>query len=265
MQIIKISSVYLLLSPNVRSVSAAAVGHTIPPLAGAVPAAESDASRELASVLNGAVAADHTGYTYQLRITGALPLKLQNNGDPELERCVEWVGDANGANFTWYGLRIQLPDDAATGGGGWTPAATRATKELGFVQDYNDTYNLLDFNFTTQESQPIVRINFDDDPFWDTYKFDFVEQGAVVADDADYQEFKVYGSVSCYATPASEQSRTVLWPVRPTLTTSLKKFESGRDVPLPIPDPPSAASLHRSVTMFGLSLSTFAAVWISAS
>lgn len=272
MKIIKATtSLSLLLVPNGRNFVAAAADRSgIPPLEGAEPAAKSDIYDELKgyqNVDNGAlVAIANAGYTYYLRINATLPLKLSGNGELEVDRCVEWMSDANDSNFTWYGLQVQLPDDASTTSGRYYPDVTRATKELGYVQQYNTTppVSILGYNFTTKESQPTIRINFNDEPFWDTYTFNFVDQGSVVAGDANYQEFKktMNGAVSCYATPASESWRTVLAPVIPTLTITLQRFGGGDDTP-PSPAPASAAYSPHSGKVFGLSLATFAAVWTS--
>ncbi|KAL7547144.1 hypothetical protein ACHAWF_010462 [Thalassiosira exigua] len=178
-----------------------------------------------------------SGYTHSIRIEAHLPLKADNAGGAYIDRCVEWMDGANGSNFTWYGLRIQIPDDATTGSGRYIPAATLATKELGLVQGYNSIpmYTLLEYNITTSESQPTIRVNFNDLPLWDSYTFDFVEGWDVAEDGSGYQEFDktMPGAISCYATPASESSRIVLVPVIPTLTISMTRP--------PTPNPTSAA------------------------
>ncbi|KAL9183927.1 hypothetical protein ACHAXT_002013 [Thalassiosira profunda] len=180
---------------------------------------------------------------YTLRINASLPLELDwQTGEPEIDRCVEWgPGDnSNGANFTWYGLRIQLPDDATTQSGQYYSDVVVATMDGGFVQSYNATNDtVLMYNLTTAETKPTVRLNFNDNPFWTTYTFD--------AAGDEYQQYvkEERGSVSCYATPANETSREILSPVIPTLTISLQRLDGEVDPATPAPTPPSSAVVPR--------------------
>lgn len=194
------------------------------------------------------ITATNSGYKYRLQINAATP-----PGDHTVDECVEWPKDSNGANFTWYGLRIQLSDDAKTKGGRWYPDVTRSTKELGIVQKYNMTsppLTLLEFNITTPETQPIIRMNWNDDPFYETFKFDFVDTGSdtSITDGSSYQEFtkENRGSIWCYGDPPGDWRR-VFNPVIPTLTISMQKFsdEGGNTSPPPSPvgPPPNAAFL----------------------
>ena len=86
-------------------------------------------------------------------------------------------------------LRIQLDEDATTRTGGYSIFIVRATKEMGYVQPYNTTDNPLNYEIKTNHAQPTILINYNDNPFWRTFKFDFVnKQGTAVSDSSDYQE-----------------------------------------------------------------------------
>ena len=80
-------------------------------------------------------------YTYKLFINTTLALEM-SDGSPVIDDCVSWPDYSNDSNFTWYGLRIQLDEDATTGTGGYHTSIVRATKEMGYTQPYNTTDNL---------------------------------------------------------------------------------------------------------------------------
>ena len=64
---------------------------------------------------------------------------------------------------------------------------------MGYTQPYNTTTSPLDYEIKTNQAQPTIRINYNDNPFWKTFKFDFVnKQGSgAVSDNNDYQEFHI--------------------------------------------------------------------------
>jgi len=181
-------------------------------------------------------------YTYKLYINTTLNLEMSGDGSPVIDGCVSWPDDTSPSNFTWYGLRIQLDEDATTGSGGYYTNIVRATKELGFVQEYNTTTSPLDYEIKTNHAQPTIRINYNDKPFWQTFKFDFVnKQGSsAVSDGDDYQEFNITmdGTVRC---SASDGGWSNLRPVIPTMTVSLQRLSGGAGGNTP-PGPPSAAA-----------------------
>jgi len=216
---------------------------------------------------DGAANAGSGGYEYYLSINTTLPLQYDYQGKPEMNKCVEWptwTDNSNGSNFTWYGLRIMLPDDATIGSGGRYTYVTRATIPLGWAQEYGSApATVLGYNFTTKESQPLIRINFNDRPFEDTYRYDFVDKsGSSVSDDGSYQEFNttLNGNVFCYANTCPDKtncSQQRVVPVVPTMTVSLKRFDTPPPPTPPSPGPSSAADAPR-VKLFGLGIAAVA-------
>lgn len=199
-------------------------------------------------------------YTYKLFINTSLPLEI-SDGSPVIDNCVAWQDGSNDSNFTWYGLRLQLDEDATTGSGGYYTPIVRATEEMGYVQQYNTTANPLDYEIRTNKAQPTIRINYNDKPFWQTFKFDFVDkQGgttASVSDNNDYQEFNITmdGTIRC-----SGDGNWGLRPVIPTMTISLQRIGGGEGGNTPTPVPPSAAAVI-SGKWLGMGMSSVLAVW----
>lgn len=71
-----------------------------------------------------------------------------------------------------------LPDDAKTLSGQYIPSAMKATEDEGLRQWYNDTnteMSFLSFGFESSEGSPVIRLNTNDDPFFDSYQFSFVD------------------------------------------------------------------------------------------
>lgn len=254
---------------NLATTAATASSHGIPTLEGAT-LANADGfppnTKVVASSFGGeeATTTSNAGYKYSLRINVTVPLKLdRQSGEPVLDKCTEWPDwwDSNGYNFTWYGLRIQLPDDASTTGGQHFPATSYPLKEMGLVQQYNDTppTTLLQYNITTKEAQPNIKINFNDRPIWDSYTFDFVDKGDVVTDGSDYQEFvnEMYGTIACYGKHTPGGGRQILNPAIPTMTISLQRFiEGGGAAPTPIPPSDAAGAKMGKIFSLGLAFIT---------
>ena len=208
---------------------------------------------------------DDSSYSYSFQVNASTPFKIDGLGEPIIDQCVDWVSLEN---FTWYGLRIQLPDSPTTTGGGFHFSdVTRATKEFGVVQPYNTTidsgWQILRYEITTQEAKPTIKINLNDRLFWNSYTFDFMDG------DDDYQEFtfELAGDVGCYGSPKNATTRIYLTPVVPTLVISLRREggdddddddddENGVDT-LPSPDPTSAAEeVIPQAKVLGLTLAT---------
>lgn len=188
-------------------------------------------------------------YTYFLEIKATTPLETSWDTDtPEIENCVEWMPWSNEFNFTWYGFQIQLPIGAESVSGRYYSDITGA----GFAQPYNVTSpgdSILSYNISTSEAEPAIFININDDLFWESYIFDFASSDSVISEDGNRQEFKkeLQGEVSCYATLANETSRTVIFPVIPTLTISMTRFAG----PSPSPGPVSNGVLSNG-HIFGI-------------
>lgn len=152
-------------------------------------------------------------YEYQLVMSATTSLSSQYG------ECTGWKEEQNPSNFTWYGLQVQLPDDAVTGNGQYFTDVTSFDEDDGIDQPYNETEPMIMLNYTFQssESSPVVRINLNGDALWDSYKFDFagVDSGAV-------KEHEKSFTVWC-TTHVDSSSRTQVPAVRPTLTTSLQQ------------------------------------------
>ena len=91
-------------------------------------------------------------------------------------------------------------------------------------------------------------MNWNDAPFYETFKFDFVDTESDISttDGSSYQEFtkEMRRSVWCYGDPPGDRRR-IFNPVIPTLTISMQKFsdELPSPPPSPVGPPPNAASL----------------------
>ena len=150
-------------------------------------------------------------------------------------------------------LRIQLDEDATTRTGGYSIPIVRATKEMGYVQPYNTTDNPLNYEIKTNHAQPTILINYNDNPFWRTFKFDFVnKQGTAVSDSSDYQEFNITmdGTIRCSGDGSGWNS---LHPVIPTMTISLQRISGEGNTP---PNTPSAAAGILSGKWLGMGMSS---------
>jgi hypothetical protein len=170
-------------------------------------------------------------YIYSLEIRATTPLETSWDADtPDIDYCVEWREGSNGVNFTWYGFQIQLPIGAETRSGYYYHDVTLP---------YNVTSpggSILSYNISTSEAEPAIRINFNDHLIWKSYIFDFASSDSVISEDGNYQEFKTElgGAVTCYATPANETFRTILFPVTPTLTISMTCLAGPSPSPGPV-------------------------------
>ena len=94
-------------------------------------------------------------YKYDLRIDATVPSVLDGDG-PTIDKCVKLRSDANGSNFTWYGLQVVgLPEDATY---------DDYSNGNGFVQQYNSApRTILSYqNITTSESELSISINVND-------------------------------------------------------------------------------------------------------
>lgn len=239
---------------------AAATYSGIPHLDGAATTAKFDARYDISSYAQESVdVSNSVEYKYILTVDATLPLQTSwQTGGLEIDRCIEWPSGESRTNFTWFGFRMQLPDDASISGGSMYSYITRSTKDLGYVQDFNTTSTLLQYNMTMKESLPTIRMTLNDDLFWKTYNFDFVQsdQGSAASDDSSYQEFKnkMYGAVSCNI-PTGNNSYRILNPVVPTLTISLQRLEDKLS-PAPTPPVPISAAITPRNKVFGLRVVT---------
>lgn len=108
-------------------------------------------------------------YTYRLEF------EVDMGDEPIPDDCLDrgWQ-DHNDSNFTWSGFLVQLPDDAKflKGSGDFTQG-TSDSEGNGLIR----RILLHDYAFTTGEEQPTITVNFNDDAFLKTFKFDFPDGG----------------------------------------------------------------------------------------
>ena len=130
-------------------------------------------------------------YTYQLRMDLSSPLSYDYNfhGEAEarIDKCIGWDSNVSPTNFTWYGIILQLPDDARLSD--WTVfhrPIMQPLKEDGYVQLFGDEANgVVDLKFTTSADRPIIRAKINDiTPVfltldWPTFEFDFSDGRSV--------------------------------------------------------------------------------------
>jgi hypothetical protein len=113
-----------------------------------------------------------------------------SNGFDECPDGSNWDNGTKPENFTWYGLRLQLPDDAVEISAFWYSNVGSMVKEDGFQQLYGqDTPEVVcNINFTTTEANPTIGYNLNDDLLWETWQvyLDDVEDGEYVKTSKGY-------------------------------------------------------------------------------
>jgi hypothetical protein len=183
-------------------------------------------------------------YQYQLVLDGTTEYSYQ------YEECIDWPEDTIQDYFTWYGFRVQLPDDAAPGNGMWLSTITSPIKENGVKQFFNESSPLILLNYTFDSSQesPLIRLNLIDELFYNSYSFEAFQ-------DNKEEQTKTF-SVNCIY----EQTNTSISYVPAiyvTLTISLEKKLVQED---PTTVPPTSGdtriSLPRSLALLFGALSS---------
>jgi hypothetical protein len=78
-------------------------------------------------------------------------------------------------NFTWYGLRLELPEDAANEWSGYSTNVASSVIEIGYQQAYGEETPVVVYNstFQTTEKNPTIKINFNDQILFSPYQFIF--------------------------------------------------------------------------------------------
>eukprot|EP00984_Skeletonema_dohrnii_P011878 scaffold4766_cov160-Skeletonema_dohrnii-CCMP3373.AAC.4 len=190
---------------------------------------------------------DDSGYTYQFRMDLSTPLT------PLIDSCINWdnfPGGVRPTNFTWYGISVQFPEDARAGFGASDTALAQPLKEVGFVQQFNDTaVGVAKYNFATSADRPVIRARINNGFFWNTFTFDFTGG-------SNYVEQRSQQSVSC--TVEENADGTVLRSVvNPTLTVSLERLSSPAPVPTPAPEPSSSSMAGTFFAITALASSAF--------
>ena len=122
----------------------------------------------------------------------------------------------------------------------------------------------MEYNVTTTASRPTVKLTFNDELFWNTFTFDFVQtgdMGAAVSDGGDYQEFtkELRGAIYCW-TYVGENSRKSISAVVPTLTISMRRLE-GPDTVVPVVPAPSNAAAAIRGRRWGLGVLAAVVTW----
>jgi hypothetical protein len=168
-------------------------------------------------------------YTYQLRMDLSSPLSYDYNvhgeGMAQIDECIGWDSNVIPTNFTWYGISLQLPDDARLSD--WTVfhrPIMQPLKEDGFVQLFGDEANgVVDLKFTTSADRPIIRARINDimpvflTLDWPTFEFDFSDGRSVAK--AGWET-----GVKCKV--AESANGATLWRdvVTPTMDVSLERL-----------------------------------------
>eukprot|EP00984_Skeletonema_dohrnii_P028485 scaffold18493_cov135-Skeletonema_dohrnii-CCMP3373.AAC.2 len=156
---------------------------------------------------------DDSSYTYQFRMDLSSPLNMYNEGQAIIDECITFDSGASPTNYTWYGIGIQLPEDAKSIEGSWQHTPAQPLKKDGYKQLYNDTAEgVAKYNFTTSADRPVIRARVNNALFWHSFVFDVTDGSS------NYAEQKVYYSQKCIT------SRTYTSFVSPTLTVSLERL-----------------------------------------
>jgi hypothetical protein len=148
------------------------------------------------------------------------------------ERFVDCLDDnytyaTNPDNFTWYGLRIILPDDVDSLGSSWFTHVASMVKDDGFDQAYGEetAVEVFSSTFQTTERNPTIRISINDDIIFTKYQFIFDK----VSDGEPVNLTKRFGAVSCLLQRdkyGGELWRSVLNGVL-TISMSQKQVQEG--------------------------------------
>ncbi|KAG7365225.1 hypothetical protein IV203_038428 [Nitzschia inconspicua] len=141
-----------------------------------------------------------------------------------LAECLDghnWENGTNPDNFTWYGLRLDLPNDAEDGQSSWFTQIGSMEVDRGFNQLYGDDIPLMVANITfrTTESNPTIKINLQGDVLWSRiiFNFDGVEDGDFVQTTRGY-------SVLCLS-EQTETSGTYMNAVDATFTLAMARMQ----------------------------------------
>jgi hypothetical protein len=112
--------------------------------------------------------------------------------------CVDdnYTYTTNEENFTWYGLRIILPEDARGEGASWFNDVATMVEDNGFQQAYGEETPvvLLNSTFLTTETNPTIRISINDDVQFESYQFFFDK----VEDGEPMEKTKTFGAATCW-------------------------------------------------------------------
>jgi hypothetical protein len=119
--------------------------------------------------------------------TGSFPLyentlTLSTTTPWDENRFVDCLDDnyiyvSNPENFTWYGLRIILPEDVDSSQSSWSTDVTSMVKDNGFQQVFEEetAVEVFSSTFTTTGKKTTIRININDDAAYKTFQFNFDE------------------------------------------------------------------------------------------
>ena len=173
---------------------------------------------------------EDSSYTYQFRmdlstvLTEAFP-----DSSHVIDSCIRWEDGISPTNFTWYGISIQLPEDATESDNSWSypPAShARPLKEDGRVQLYNTTdKGVARYQFTTSTDRPVIRARINDGVFWNKFTFDFTDEYV------KYREQSLAQSLPCVVEDKDDGSFRTTGFVKPTVTFSLELLS--RPTPAP--------------------------------
>ncbi len=172
---------------------------------------------------------EDSSYTYQLRMDLSSPLSYDYNvhgeGMAQIDKCIGWDSNVSPTNFTWYGISLQLPDDARLSD--WTVfhrPIMQPLKEDGFVQLFGDEANgVVDLKFTTSADRPIIRARINDitQVFltldWPTFEFDFSDGRSVAK--AGWET-----GVKCKVAESADGATLWREVVTPTMDISLERL-----------------------------------------
>ncbi|MGK3743968.1 MAG: hypothetical protein ACI90V_010827 [Bacillariaceae sp.] len=168
------------------------------------------------------------------------------------EDCIGWRNGTNPDGFTWFGMRIQLPVDADTSNGQYYSAIIMPDPADGYTQPYNttDPETLLNYTFQTHEKNPTIRINMNNDIFWDSYQFTSPSN-----DSFDLQqEEKTYG-VLCTLSE-SEDGESATDGAKATLTVSLSQnlIRNGTSSPISSESSLGCSTVSSTVAIYAVAI-----------
>jgi hypothetical protein len=145
--------------------------------------------------------------------------------EDRLQDCLDdnYTYETNPDNFTWYGLRIILPEDADEMDAVYSAGVASMVQERGFHQPYGEetpTY-FLNTSFQTTERNPTIRLSINDGVIFGKYQFFFDE----VLDGEPVEKTYISVPVTCLIERSKDGSETWVEVLDAILTLSMSQTQ----------------------------------------